>query len=105
MSRPFHELLSVLSSVDERATEIWREVIKAVRENGGTGTMTVTFTAEQVGEKTDVSAKFKVKKPYPPTMSQAFWTDLDGNLLDEDPGQRSFKFGGPRPVRGPKDPS
>lgn len=101
MPRPFHELVEEFGEGEFtiRAGDLWAEIIRAAMKNGGAGALTITFTAEKVGEKFQVETKFKVKKPFPTVPTSGFFADAEGNLTTK---QTDFGFK-VTPIRGSRD--
>ena len=74
-------------TTDKIATERLREVIKACRETGAKGSITLKLSIDTKHGLAEVRAAISVKKPETSLPGGHYWTTEDGNLRDEDPRQ------------------
>ena len=76
--------------VDREAADELREMVRAVRETGKKGTVTVTFSATEAGERQIIlTAQVASKIPKPSPEVGIYWVSNEG-LHHNDPWQQSF---------------
>jgi hypothetical protein len=74
-------------STNQVATQRLREVVKACRETGAKGSITLKLAIDSKQGIAEIKASLSVKKPEPALPGQCFYTTDDGALVDEDPRQ------------------
>lgn len=93
-TRDFQDVLTDLDDgeVHRQLTELWPQVVRAVRETNKVGAMTLTLTAKlERGTMVVVVPKVTTKMPAPATGPTLFYTDEEGNLTRNDPKQQTLK--------------
>lgn len=74
-------------------TDGLRDLVNRVQDTGKKGTLQLTVTVAPMKEDPSmlvVSDEIKLKLPEHDRKASIFWTDDDGNLLRNDPNQRSL---------------
>jgi ribosomal protein S28E/S33 len=93
---PFSQQLAFLSKgcLDEELTELLSEVVKAVRETGKTGSLTLTLKVQMLNNRDENAVKItpavKSKLPELAPYETIMFSTGDGDLLRDDPNQRKL---------------
>lgn len=67
-----------------------REIVAACETTGRKGSLSIKIEISAAAGLAEVRASVTCKKPEPALPGGAFYTDKEGNLLDEDPRQTSL---------------
>lgn len=77
-------------AVDREAAEALLEMVRAVRDTGKKGTVTVTFQATEAGDRQIIlTAQVATKIPKPSPEAGIYWLSNEG-IHHNDPWQQSF---------------
>jgi hypothetical protein len=99
----FQDILTDLDDgkLHEQLTELWPQVVKAVRETNKPGALTVTLHAKlDRGQMVIVNPKVVTKMPAPATGPTIFYSDEEGNTTRNDPKQQVLRNVTPLPGKG-----
>lgn len=106
-TRDFQDVLTDLDDgrVHEQLTELWPQVVRAVRETNKPGALTLTLALKyDRGAMIVVTPKVTTKMPAPSTSPTLFYADDEGNLTRNDPKQIPLKvLNPPTPITARKD--
>lgn len=105
---PFSQQLAFLSkgSLDAELTQALADVVKAVRETGKAGSVTLTLKVGMLNQRDEnavkVSPAVKITTPKLPPYESVMFSTADGDLLRDDPKQRKLDLREvAAPARGP----
>lgn len=93
---PFSQQLAHFSKgcLDEELTEEMADVVKAVRETGKAGTITLTLKVQKLNARDEnavqITPSVKSKKPELAPYTTVMFSTGDGDLLRDDPNQRKL---------------
>lgn len=93
---PFSQQLAFLSKgcLNDELTELMAEVVKAVRETGKSGSLTLTLKVQMLNNRDENAVKItpavKSKKPKLAPYETIMFSTGDGDLLRDDPNQRKL---------------
>lgn len=93
--KPFSSWLIEQSSgrTEAELTDGLRDLVHRVQDTGKKGSLTLVVTVEPMKDNVTmlmVSDEIKLKLPEHDRKASLFWSDDDGNLLRNDPNQRSL---------------
>lgn len=91
---PFVKMLTELrgGEIEALASEKMREMLAAIAEHGGKGTLAVSFEVSRTEHgHIEVKPKVKMTKPEPAMRKGIFWMTEDGELTRRDPNQADIE--------------
>lgn len=95
---PFSQQIGYLSrgSLDAELTEEMAALVKAVRETGKAGTITLTLKVQRLSGRDENAVQIvptvKMKAPAPAPYTNIMFSTGDGDLLRDDPNQRTLEL-------------
>lgn len=93
---PFSQQLQVLNrgAFDDEIGEALADLVKAVRQTGKAGTLTITIGVNKLNARDEnalkLTPKCKVKIPELAPYENIMFSTADGDLLRDDPNQRKI---------------
>src|SRR5262245_54604602 len=96
MQTPFSQQLSFLSkgSLDAELTQALADVVKAVRETGKAGAISLTLKVSMLNQRDENAVKVtpavKITTPKLPPYESVMFSTADGDLLRDDPKQQKL---------------
>jgi|GEM_PF-410637 len=109
---PFSQQIQHLNKgmLDDELTQLLSDVVKAVRETGKSGTVTLTLKVKPLNNKgidddaVQVIPETKNMTPKLPQKAMVMWSTGDGDLLRRDPSQQEIDFTTVEAAAPPKAP-
>lgn len=94
----FSDLMTTVSGgeFDANVTSDLRDLIAAVNETGGSGTLTVTLKVKKEKRMVVVKPTHKTALPKPAVDADMFFVDEHERLTKDDPKQTRIKFASPK---------
>lgn len=94
----FSDLMTTVSGgeFDANVTTDLRDLIAAVNETGGSGTLTVTLKVKKDKRMVVVKPTHKTTLPKPAVDADMFFVDEHERLTKDDPKQTRLKFASPK---------
>lgn len=75
-----------------KASEQWRDIIKAVRDRGGKGELIIKLCASgEAGKQIVVDCDVKAKLPHRKPTKRLLFADANGDVVTMDPDQMQFE--------------
>lgn len=96
MKTPFSQQIAYLSrgSLDDELTEALAEVVRAVRETGKPGVLSVQLKVQRLNARDEnavkITPKVTTKCPQLAPYESVMFSTYDGDLLRNDPNQRTL---------------